>query len=151
MCARLRSFIRAIVSFPVCVDPVTRPALRGCLWQPSFPRSVTLRCSMLSALRGSNNRCPHCGGVERRSKNNEKPVYPVLLYHISINFSSAESPHFSTVYGFCRKKFEKNLKNGLTYTACSAMMWIQRKSGTPQGRLKGEKNEKIVFRKNKWL
>lgn len=89
---------------PDCVDPVTRPAPRGCLLQPSFPRSVTLRCSMLSALRGSNNRCPHCGGVERRSKNNEKPVCPVLLYHISIDFSSAERPHFSTVCGFSRKK-----------------------------------------------
>lgn len=142
MCARLCSFIRAIVSFPVCV--VTRPALRGCLLQPSFPRSVTLRCSMLSARLGvGNNRCPHCGGVERRSKNNEKPVYPLLLYHISIDFSSAERPHFSRVCGFCRKKFEKNLKNGLTYTDCSAMMWIQRKSGTPQGRLKGEKNEEF--------
>nr|DAR21869.1 MAG TPA: hypothetical protein [Caudoviricetes sp.] len=36
---------------PVCV--VTCPALRGCLWQPSFPRSVTLRCSMLSARLGA--------------------------------------------------------------------------------------------------
>lgn len=98
----------ASVSFPpVCV--VTCPAPRGCLWQPSFPRSVTLRCSMLSARIGvGHNRCPHCGGVERRSKNNEKPVFPVLLYHISIDFSSAERPHFSTVCGFCRKKFEKN-------------------------------------------
>lgn len=82
--------------------------------QPSFPRSVTLRCSMLSARLGvGHNRCPHCGGVERRSKNNEKPVCPILLYHISIDFLSAESPHFSTVCGFCRKKFEKKIKKGV--------------------------------------
>nr|DAR21868.1 MAG TPA: hypothetical protein [Caudoviricetes sp.] len=36
------------------------------------------------------------------------------MYHISIDFLSAESPHFSTVLGFCRKKFEKKLKKGLT-------------------------------------
>lgn len=67
----------------------------------------------------------------------------LLFYHRFETFLSAESPHFSTVCGFCRKKFEKKLKKGLTYTACSAMMWIQRKSGTPQGRLKGEKNEEF--------
>nr|DAP97844.1 MAG TPA: zinc-ribbon domain protein [Caudoviricetes sp.] len=69
---------------------------------------------MLSARLGvGHNRCPHCGGVERRSKNNEKPVFPILLYHISIDFSSAERPHFSTVCGFCRKKFEKKFKKGV--------------------------------------
>lgn len=74
-----------------------------------IPRYVTLRCSMSSARLGvGHNRCPHCGGVERRSKTMKKPVFLVLLYHISIDFSSAERPHFSTVFGFCRKKFEKN-------------------------------------------
>lgn len=141
--SNLLSYKRQIYSL-MCISSCTDSRYvrcRSCIYAaiPPIPAGPVRCVHLCYPPWGSHNRCPHCGGVERRSKNNEKPVYPVLLYHISINFSSAESPHFSTVYGFCRKKFKKNLKNGLTYTACSAMMWIQRKSGTPQGRLKGER------------
>lgn len=60
----------ASVSFPRLrgSDNASRPALRGCLWQPSFSRSspVTLHCSMLSALRVSDNLLPRLRGFERR-------------------------------------------------------------------------------------
>lgn len=75
-----------------------------------------------------------------------KLIFPHYYFTTYLKLFCPRKVRISTFCGFCRKKFEKNLKKGLTYTDCSAMMWIQRKSGTPQRRLKGEKNEKVCNR-----
>ena len=83
------------------------------LVRPSFPRSLPALCSfMLSGSLAGNNLCPVSGALKGGRKM-KSYLSPLLFYHTFETFLSAESPHFSTFCGVCRKKFEKKLKKGV--------------------------------------